>query len=217
MAQPANIVTREEIEALLQRPITKGLLAECFGVTTQQFAQTRINLPAGKSMGEWMRIIYKRRSEAAAGRSDSLVEERARLAREQADRVAMENAAKRGDLAPVGVIEMMLAAIAAQAVASLEAVPGRGRVGRLAVGARVVGVKFGTLFSGGELAGVGITAAGWRHAWGVEYDPAIAAVAQANGFDVTVADVLACDPRGFAPVDALHASPVCTRAGSARQ
>jgi phage terminase Nu1 subunit (DNA packaging protein) len=128
MAQPANIVTREEIEALLQRPITKGLLAECFGVTTQQFAQTRINLPAGKSMGEWMRIIYKRRSEAAAGRSDSLVEERARLAREQADRVAMENAAKRGDLAPVGVIEMMLAAIAAQAVASLEAVPGRVRM-----------------------------------------------------------------------------------------
>ena len=76
-------------------------------------------------------------------------------------------------------------------------------------------VKFGTLFSGGELAGVGITAAGWQHAWGVEYDPAIAAVAKLNGFDVTVADVLACDPRRFAPVDALHASPVCTRASNA--
>ena len=76
-------------------------------------------------------------------------------------------------------------------------------------------MKFGTLFSGGELAGVGIAAAGWEHAWGVEYDPAIAAVAQANGFDVTVADVLACDPRDFAPVDALHASPVCTRASNA--
>lgn len=78
-------------------------------------------------------------------------------------------------------------------------------------------MKFGTLFSGGELAGVGITAAGWEHAWGVEYDPAIAAVAQANGFNVTVADVLACDPHDFAPVDALHASPVCTRASGANQ
>lgn len=75
---------------------------------------------------------------------------------------------------------------------------------------------FGTLLSGGELAGVGITAAGWRHAWGVEYDPAIAAVAQANGFHgVRVADVLDCDPRDFEPVDALHASPVCTRASNA--
>lgn len=76
-------------------------------------------------------------------------------------------------------------------------------------------MKFGTLFSGGELAGVGIAAAGWRHAWGVEHDPAIAAVAERNGFGVTVADVLACDPRSFAPVDALHASPVCTRASNA--
>ena len=76
-------------------------------------------------------------------------------------------------------------------------------------------MKFGTLFSGGELAGVGIAAAGWRHAWGVEYDPTIAAVAERNGFGVTVADVLACDPRSFEPVDALHASPVCTRASNA--
>lgn len=78
-------------------------------------------------------------------------------------------------------------------------------------------VNFGTLFSGGELAGVGIRAAGWEHAWGVEYDPAIAAVAQANGFGVTVADVLDCCPQSFAEVDAIHFSPPCKRASNSNQ
>jgi DNA (cytosine-5)-methyltransferase 1 len=72
-----------------------------------------------------------------------------------------------------------------------------------------------TLFSGGEGAGVGLQAAGLRHCWGVEYDPAIAAVAQRNGFDVMVADVRAVDYTTLAPVDWLHASPVCTRASNA--
>lgn len=74
---------------------------------------------------------------------------------------------------------------------------------------------FGTLFSGGEGAGIGLQAAGLRHCWGVEYDPAIAAVAQRNGFAVTVADVRAVDYTTLTPVDWLHASPVCTRASNA--
>ena len=76
-------------------------------------------------------------------------------------------------------------------------------------------MNFGTLFSGGEGVGVGLTAAGLRHAWGVEYDPAIAAVAQANGFDVRVADVRAVDYAALPRVDWLHASPSCTRASVA--
>lgn len=76
-------------------------------------------------------------------------------------------------------------------------------------------MNFGTLFSGGEGVGVGLTAAGLRHAWGIEYDPAIAAVAQANGFDVRVADVRAVDYAALPRVDWLHASPVCTRASVA--
>ena len=74
---------------------------------------------------------------------------------------------------------------------------------------------FATLFSGGEGVGVGLTAAGMHHAWGIEYDPAIAAVAQANGFDVRVADVRAVDYAALPRVDWLHASPVCTRASVA--
>lgn len=74
---------------------------------------------------------------------------------------------------------------------------------------------FGTMFSGGEGAGVGLTAAGLQHVWGIEYDAAIAAVARMNGFAVQVADVRQVDYADLAPVDWLHASPVCTRASVA--
>lgn len=66
---------------------------------------------------------------------------------------------------------------------------------------------FATLFSGGELAGVGIRAAGLVHKWGIELDDAIAGVARLNGFNVLTADILDIDPAGLEPVDALHASP----------
>lgn len=72
-----------------------------------------------------------------------------------------------------------------------------------------------TLFSGGELAGVGARSLGYEHIGGVEYDPKIAEVARANGFPVTVADILDVDPRSFDRPNVLHASPVCTRASVA--
>lgn len=74
---------------------------------------------------------------------------------------------------------------------------------------------FGTLFSGGEGVGVGLTAAGLTHLWGVEYDADIAAVAQRNGFNIHVADVRAVDYSALPRVDWLHASPACTRASVA--
>ena len=69
---------------------------------------------------------------------------------------------------------------------------------------------FASLFSGGGLADVGLRQAGLRHLWGIELDPARAAVARANGFDVHAADVLAVDPSSLAAPDWLHASPPCT-------
>lgn len=74
---------------------------------------------------------------------------------------------------------------------------------------------FFSLFSGGELAGVGAHAAGYRHIGGVEIDPRIAEVAKMNGFDVTVADVLDVKPSEFDRPTLFHASPVCTRASQA--
>jgi len=72
-----------------------------------------------------------------------------------------------------------------------------------------------TLFSGGELAGVGARAAGYEHIGGVEIDPAIASVAKMNGFDLTVADILDVCPADFGRPTLLHASPVCKNASIA--
>lgn len=75
---------------------------------------------------------------------------------------------------------------------------------------------FATLFSGGELVGVGARMAGLTPIWGIEIDPAIAGVAHANGFDGTIcADALTIDPHTLAVPNVLHASPVCTRASQA--
>lgn len=77
-------------------------------------------------------------------------------------------------------------------------------------------MTYATLFSGGEGAGLGISAAGLRHAWGLELDDDVAAVARLNGFDVQTGDVVTADPAAFEPVDALHASPPCINASVAK-
>ena len=67
-----------------------------------------------------------------------------------------------------------------------------------------------TLFSGGGGSDLGMKAAGLEVAWGIELDPAIAEVANANlGGHVQVGDILEADPRKFERVDVLHASPPC--------
>jgi site-specific DNA-cytosine methylase len=58
-------------------------------------------------------------------------------------------------------------------------------------------------------------AAGVKIVGGVEYDAEIAEVARANGSPVDVIDILQADPRKWLGVDAIHASPVCTRASAA--
>lgn len=86
---------------------------------------------------------------------------------------------------------------------------------------------FGTLFSGGELFGVGAEQAGWTHLWGIEKDDKIAEVARKNGFNVRTGSVTDLHP-GAKPVrgskfrmhnqvtgdvferpDHLHLSPPC--------
>lgn len=74
-----------------------------------------------------------------------------------------------------------------------------------------------TLFSGGELVGVGARAAGLTHLTGIEYQDDIANVARANGFDIITADVMTIDPHTLQVPDVLHASPVCKRASGANQ
>jgi DNA-cytosine methyltransferase len=76
-------------------------------------------------------------------------------------------------------------------------------------------VKVARLFSGFDGAGEGIRAAGFDLSWAIEYDPKIAAVAQMNGHNVIVANILDVDPRSLERPDIIHASPVCTNASIA--
>ena len=77
-----------------------------------------------------IRVAYIRRlREAAAGRGGEgavgeLASERARLAREQADKIAMQNAVTRGELAPVALIEEVLTKAASKVAGVLDAIPG---------------------------------------------------------------------------------------------
>ncbi len=68
----------------------------------------------------------------------------------------------------------------------------------------------GTLFSGGELFGIGAEMAGYKSLWGIEYDDKIAAIARLNGFPVITGDVRNMALQQDLPkVDHLHASPPC--------
>jgi phage terminase Nu1 subunit (DNA packaging protein) len=54
---------------------------------------------------------------------DSLLEEKARLAAEQAEKVALDNKQRKGELAPIAVLEDYAAQVAGQVRASLESLP----------------------------------------------------------------------------------------------
>lgn len=76
-----------------------------------------------------IRVAYIRRlREMAAGRAAAgdldLATERARLAREQADKIAMQNAVTRGELTPTVVLEQVLAGAATKIAGILDAIPG---------------------------------------------------------------------------------------------
>lgn len=62
-----------------------------------------------------------------------------------------------------------------------------------------------------------MVAAGVDVLWGLEIDPRIAAVANANlGGHVRVGDILIADPADFPRVDVLHASPPCPNFSNAK-
>lgn len=68
----------------------------------------------------------------------------------------------------------------------------------------------GSLFTGFGGVDLGYKKAGLEHAWGLEYDPKICEVANANfGGSVRCMNILDANPFRFEKVDVLHASPVC--------
>lgn len=75
----------------------------------------------------------------------------------------------------------------------------------------------GTLFTGAGGADIGAMAAGYKPAWGVEYDPDIAAAANKNlGGHIKTMNVLDANPHNFLRPNLLHASPPCPNFSAAK-
>ena len=109
--------------------LTQAEFGAMVGISQQKVSEllARNILKDGQNGSNWLLAYCKNLREQAAGRQSDgeldLVQERARLAKENADKVAMQNAQDRKELAPVGVLEFALANICNQLGSQLEAIP----------------------------------------------------------------------------------------------
>jgi len=126
----------------LNNTVTQTEFGDMVGIT-QQTASGLISrgvLVEGETAGAWLKSYTSHLREMAAGRATSgdldLATERARLAKEQADKFAMQNSVARGELAPVALIEAVLCKAASKIAGIFDAIPGmvRRRVPNLDAG-----------------------------------------------------------------------------------
>jgi phage terminase Nu1 subunit (DNA packaging protein) len=113
------------VSASLQDNFKQVDLAELLGVsekTVSEWASEGV-FDGCVTLADALRAVYRRLSAAAAGRVGELSEERARLARAQAENVEMKNAVMRREYAPVALLEEALARAARQMARTLEALP----------------------------------------------------------------------------------------------
>jgi len=114
----------------LARSMTQAEFGELVGISQPVVSGlvSRGVLSPGDAGGAWLLAYCEHIRLMAAGRggegSGELVRERARLAREQADKIAMQNAVARGELAPAHVLEQVLARTGARVGRLLETIPG---------------------------------------------------------------------------------------------
>jgi len=114
----------------LAHPMTQAEFGELVGMSQQAVSDLALRgvLAPGASAGAWLLAYCDHIRLMAAGRggdgAESLVRERARLAREQADKIAMQNAVARGELAPAHLLEQVLARAGARVGRLLETIPG---------------------------------------------------------------------------------------------
>lgn len=126
----------------LDKTVTQTAFGKLIGVSQQAVSDmiARGVIDRGECVGVWLLKVFANQREVSAGRQGDgdgeldLVAERARLASEQADKVAMQNAVTRQELAPVHVIEDVLTKAGAKVAGILEAIPG-------AIRRRVPGLK----------------------------------------------------------------------------
>ena len=118
------------MKQVLNKAMTQQAFADLVGISQPAVSdlQTRGVILGGQSVAVWLHSYCEHLREVAAGRTSSgdldLVQERARLAKEQADRAAMVNARMRKELAPVGFMTLVLAKTGQQIAAILDGIPG---------------------------------------------------------------------------------------------
>lgn len=115
----------------LESIVTQKVFGEIVGISQPAVSDLmkRGILIENDAVGNWLISYCSHLREQAAGRAGSdgsldLVSERARLAKEQADKVAFQNAVTRNQLAPVELLEEVLAKAAARINGIFEAIPG---------------------------------------------------------------------------------------------
>lgn len=110
----------------LDQPMSQQAFGDLVGISQPAVSdlQSRGVIKAGATAGAWLLAYTAHLREQAAGRGadGELASERARLAREQADAAAMKNAQARRELAPIGVIEEVLAHVGRQIATALEGI-----------------------------------------------------------------------------------------------
>lgn len=113
----------------LKGKVTQAAFGELVGISQPAVSDllSRGVLLSGQSAGEWLKAYCAHLREQAAGRAGvgdlDLVTERAALARVQREKIEMQNAVTRKELAPVTLIEEVLARVGRQIVGILEAIP----------------------------------------------------------------------------------------------
>lgn len=114
----------------LQVVMSQTRFGELVGISQQAVSDLvrRDVLAAGDPASVWLHDYCAHLREQAAGRAAAgdldLAAERAALARAQRERIEMQNAVTRRELAPVARLEMALATMGRKVAAVLEAIPG---------------------------------------------------------------------------------------------
>ncbi len=113
----------------LNAKITQAQFGELVGISQPAVSdlQSRGVILAGQPAAEWLKSYCLHLREQAAGRAAAgeldLASERAHLARVQRERIEMQNAVTRRELAPVSLMEAVLANVGRQIAGILEAIP----------------------------------------------------------------------------------------------
>lgn len=108
----------------LDEVATQAAFGALVGVTQQAVSDlmARGVIQMGQPAGTWLLAYCEHLRQVAAGRDPDgqLAEQRTRLAREQADRVALQNAVQRKEYAPVVLLEEVVANGMRQAASQLD-------------------------------------------------------------------------------------------------